>query len=155
MQQWNGTRSRRCLHQLSLTSEGELQSRRPQWRWLTEQLINDFLYLVPVTICLPDRLANPAVHFKTCPSVYAKALIQFTASNDWMYNLQSELWSGVIDSIVKVTLCFVLLFLSNCGVWLKKKKRDTVKEEKMGSHCVFILAGNCFSQRKWRWLGQR
>lgn len=77
----------------------------------TEFLVNDFLYLVPVTISLLDRLAYPAVHFKTCWSIYARAVIQFIASNSQMYNLQTELRSRVIDSLVKVTPRFVFFQL--------------------------------------------
>lgn len=79
----------------------------------TEQLINGFLYLVPVTISLPERLAYPTVHFKTCWSIYARAVIQFIAYVSQMYNLQTQLRSAVIDSLVKVTpvcVCVVVVF---------------------------------------------
>lgn len=89
----------------------------------TEQLINGFLYLVSVTISLPERLANPTVHFKTCWSIYARAVIQFIAYVSQMYNLQTRLRSTVIDSLLKVTpvcACVFFLFLfffnwSLCG----------------------------------------
>lgn len=105
----------------------------------TELLINDFLYLVPVTIPLPDRLAYPAAHFKTSWSIYAKDVIQFIAFNGQMYNLQTELRSRVIDSPLKVTSCFLFFQLY---VTL-----DAVKEEKAGSR------GTVYSLRKlslWR-----
>lgn len=80
----------------------------------TELLINDFLYLVPVTISLPDRRSYPTVYLKKYRSIYAKAVIQFIASNSQMYNLQTELTSRVIDSLVKVTLAlfFFVFFFS-------------------------------------------
>lgn len=65
-----------------------------------ETLINEFLYLVPVTLSPPDRRAYLTVHFKTCWCVYAEAVIQFTASNSEMYNLQTELRSRVINSLL-------------------------------------------------------
>lgn len=68
---------------------------------------NDFLYLVPVTISLSDRLGAPAEHFKTCWSIYAKAVIQVIAPQ---YNLLTELRTRVIDSLVKVTPCIVFFF---------------------------------------------
>lgn len=58
-----------------------------------EQLINGFLYLVPVAICLPDRLSYPTVYFKTCRPFYARAVIQFIADDSQMYNLQTQLGS--------------------------------------------------------------
>lgn len=76
-----------------------------------EQLINGFLYLVPVAICLPDRLSYPTVHFKTCRPFYARAVIQFIANDSQMYNLQTQLGSTVIDSPAKVTpVLYVQLF---------------------------------------------
>lgn len=78
----------------------------------TEQLINGFLYLVPVTISLPERLAYPTVLFKTCWSIYARAVIQFIAYVSQMYNLQTQLRSTVIDSPVKVTPVCVCVFIS-------------------------------------------
>lgn len=85
-----------------------------------EPLINDFLYLVPVTISLPDIRAYLTVHFKTCWCVYAKAVIQFTASNSKMYNLQTELRRRVIDSLSKVTPFFIFFPLAVAGRALKK-----------------------------------
>lgn len=89
-----------------------------------EQLINGFLYLVPVAICLPDRLSYPTVHFKTCRPFYARAVIQFIADDSQMYNLQTQLGSTVIDSPAKVTpvlyvrlfFFFLILFYPEC-VW--------------------------------------
>lgn len=76
----------------------------------TEHLLNAFLYLEPVTISLPERLAFPTVHSKTYWSIYARAVIQFIAYDSQMYNLKTQPRSLVIDSLVKVTpvLCVCL-----------------------------------------------
>lgn len=101
----------------------------------TEMLTNDFLYLVPVTISLSDRLEDPAEHFKTCWSMYAKAVIQVIAPQWWMYNLLTELRTRVIDSLVKVTPCIVL-FLCVCESEREAHAKEMMesKRRKRGSH---------------------
>lgn len=76
----------------------------------TEHLLNGFLYLEPVTISLPERLAFPTVHPKAYWSIYARAVIQFIAYDSQMYNLQTQPRSSVIDSLVKVTPVVCVFF---------------------------------------------
>lgn len=56
----------------------------------TELLINGFLYLGTVNAFLADRLACPAVHFKTRRSIYSKAVLQFIAPDSKTCNLLTE-----------------------------------------------------------------
>lgn len=84
------------------------------------------------------------MHFKTRRvHLCEEAVIQFIASNGQMYNLQTELRSPVIDSLVKVTppLCF--FSLTAARVALNKQMQSDAGEQVVMA--LFIPSGSSLS----------